>query len=63
MVLRHNGLRDHPIKTSPFFRGGAAQREKSNIFLSLLTWTPPETPGVSKDAPLSTELGFGGLVL
>jgi hypothetical protein len=34
------------------------QREKSNIFLSLLTWTPPETPGVSKDAPLSTKLGF-----
>ena len=39
------------------------QREKSNIFLSLLTWTPPETSGVSKDGPLSTKLGFGGLVL
>ena len=40
-----------------------SQREKSNIFFSPLTWTPPETSGVSKDAPLSTKLGFGGLVL
>ena len=40
-----------------------AQSEKSNIFFLSLTWTPPGTPGVSKDAPLSTKLGFGGLVL
>ena len=40
-----------------------AQREKSNIFFSSLTWMPPGIPGVSKDAPLSTKLGFGGLVL
>ena len=39
------------------------QREKSNIFFSSLTWTPPGTPGVSKDGPLSTKLGFGSLVL
>ena len=43
--------------------GAMAQREKSNIFFSSLTWTPPGTPGVSKDVPLSTKLGFGGLVL
>ena len=40
-----------------------AQREISNIFFSLITWTPPENPGVSKDVPLSTKLGFGDLVL
>ena len=44
-------------------RSTLAQREKSNIFFSLLTWTPLRTPGVSKDLPLSTKLGFGGLVL
>ena len=33
-----------------------AQREKSNIFFSLLTWTPPETPGVSKDGPSSKKI-------
>ena len=26
-------------------------------------WRPPGIPGVSKDAPLSTELGFGDFVL
>ena len=40
-----------------------AQREKSHIFFSSLTWTPPGTPWVSKDGPLSTKLGFGSLVL
>ena len=40
-----------------------SQGEKSNIFFSSLTWTPPGTPGVSKDAPLSTKLGFESLVL
>ena len=39
------------------------QREKSNMFLLLLIWTPTGTPGVSKTAPLFIELGFGSLVL
>ena len=43
-------------------RYSIAQREKSNIFFSLLTWTPPETPGVSKEAPGSIKLEFEGLV-
>ena len=36
-----------------------------NLFflLILLTWTPPGTPGVSKDATSSTKLEFGKLVL
>ena len=45
------------------YRIQITQREKLNIFLSSLICTPSGTQGVSKDAPLSTELGFGDLVL
>ena len=61
--LKDREIRQRRKLTPRVMIASFTQREKSNIFFSPLTWMPPETPEVSKDAQLSTILGFGGLVL
>ena len=39
------------------------QRKKSNIFFSSLIWTPPGTPGLTKDVHWSWIWRFGALIL